>query len=740
MNRWIPVVLLLAAISPALGAEPTAPSIDPYEQYVKTSRDFKPVRQDPAWLRKAFPAWVYLPWTYQWTIGYTDDSGKWSLAQGYNGAFIDWDRIDANGSKTGRLDWITKHGLRFYVDHLAGKRELHLWDGSIPKDKLPAVHGNGVRTNPVNAAMRERLQKLIARHIAAVKSSPLRSAYALDDEVSWGHFVHPTMWCVTDDKAAYTAWLQEIYGANAPTYKDWITYEQIRPKLASWSVKEFDASQLMDQWTFNDSYWNNFIGELVEYSNSVDPETPVGWVGGQAPNAFGGYDYAKVMRKVQFIEAYNIGGSQAVVRSFNPGNAIPAVTSHFHREAADTIWQTWYYLAHGNRGFIGWVEKWFDGDKPKSWHQEVAPHFVEAGQKIGPLLQGATWRHDGVAIYYSHASIQLGWIMDAAAHGKTWVNRNSDERLGGQHHGRKAWENMLRDSGLQYNFVSYVDVIQNGVPAEYKVLILPDCLCLSDVEASRIKAFVEAGGTVVADFMPGLWDQHGKGRGAGGVLDNLFGVSHSPELKSSGVFGGKLWCEVNQDANFSWKTYESFLTNGSSCIKDATGFHKAVRDMPTERVNRVGQGTAVLLNLSPQWYNAYRAAGADPAQKRATFMTHVEKAAGKRWVSLKSTDTKAAGQEHGYEITYWKKDGRTVLFLCMNPEISVTSTGGGNSVGLSASVLPVTLSFAGKVSGVRNERTGKDLGSGTEFQFDWPRNEAIVLSFEGQPPRLSGKP
>ena len=33
-------------------------------------------------------------------------------------------------------------------------------------------------------------------------------------------------------------------------------------------------------------------------------------------NAFGGYDYAKLMRKVQFIEAYNIGGSQAVVRSF----------------------------------------------------------------------------------------------------------------------------------------------------------------------------------------------------------------------------------------------------------------------------------------------------------------------------------------------------------------------------------------------------------------------------------------
>lgn len=725
-NTLFGIAAVLATVlwSPAFGADP-----DPYEQYVKTSHDFQPVKQDAAWLRQAFPDWVYLPWTFQWTIGYTDDSGKWSLANGYNGAFIDWDYIDANGSKTGRLDWINKHGLRFYVDHLAGKRELHLWDGGVPKDMVEAVHGNGVRKPAVNEAMRDRLRKLMSRHISAVKSSPLRSAYALDDEIGWGHFVHPTMWCVTDDKAAYPAWLKEIYGPQAPPPREWITYEAIRPKLAGWAVKDFDASPLMDQWTFNDSYWNNFIGDLVDYSNSVDPQTPCGWVGGQSPNAFGGYDYAKAMRKLQFIESYNIGSSQAIIRSFNPHNAIPAVTSHFHRETADSIWQTWYYLAHGNRGHIGWVEKWFDGDKPKPWHKEVAPHLLEAGQKIGPLMHGAEWRHDGIALYYSHASIQLGWIMDAAAHNKTWINRNSDERLGGSHQVRKAWENMLRDSGLQYNFLSYADVIQNGVPAEYRVLILPACLCLSDIEAKRIRAFVEAGGTVVADYLPGLWDQHGKGRAASGALDDLFGVKHDPNLKMSGMFGGTLWCEVNQDENFSWKTYEGFLTNGNRCLKDASGYHKAVRDMPTASVSRAGRGTAVLMNLSPQWYNAFRAAGAEAAKKRETFIEPIEKAAGRRWVSLKP----AGGKEHGYEITYWKKGGRTLLYLCMNPEISVTSAGGGNSVGLKADVLPVTLVFSVKVSGVRDERRGKNLGDGVEFSFEWPMNEAIVLSFESSP-------
>jgi hypothetical protein len=49
------------------------------------------------------------------------------------------------------------------------------------------------------------------------------------------------------------------------------------------------------------------------------------------------------------------------------------------------------------------------------------------------------------------------FAINMAAHGKTWINRNGDERLGSSQQGRKAWENMLRDAGLQYNFISYAD-------------------------------------------------------------------------------------------------------------------------------------------------------------------------------------------------------------------------------------------------------------------------------------------
>lgn len=587
-------------------------------------------------LFKAWPGWIYMPWTWKWSIGYDDDSGKWSINHGYNGAFIDHGLIHVSGAN--KLNWINKFKLRFYVDHLAGKGDLHLWDGNKAGPFMINIHSPGIRYKPINSKMRKDLKNKIKDRISKVKSSPYRAAFALDDEVSWGHFVHPCMWRVIENKDLYNNWLCEIYGSEKgsrqlkPT-----TYDAYWPKLEYWSLKEFDVSPLMDQWTFNDSYWCNFIGELVKHSNELDPDTPCGIVGAQGPSPFGGYDYSKLMKKVQFIEAYDIGDSQAIIRSFNKHNSKPVVTTHFHKNVSDSVWQLWYYLAHGNCGVIGWVDNWFDQKtgKPKAWHQKLAPHYMEAGEKLGQRLRGADWIHNQIAIYYNHASLQLGWILDSEPHRGTWRNRNNDHNIGSAHLVRKAWVNMLRDSGLQFDFISYCDVIQSGIPNKYKVLILPATLCLSDVEADRIKDFCRAGGKVIADYAPGLWDQHGKGRRNGGALDAMFSVKHDPNLRASNIFQKQLWVEVDQDKNYNQPSMTQFLSNQNSSIRHKNGYNIAIRNMGVEHINPFGHGRAVLMNQSPQWYNAYRESSASEAKKRGVFIKHVFAAGIKPLVTLK---------------------------------------------------------------------------------------------------------
>ena len=162
----MPVKTLLA-IASFVSLMPRLPAADAYEHYVRTSEDFRVVKQEKDWALRAWPGWTFMPWTHQWTIGYDDNAGRWSLANGYNGAFIDRDGIGAEGSETGRLDWIEKFKLRFYVDHTAGKGLLHLWDGDKMKPHLGELHGTGLRPAPLNAVTRAALEEQMRKSIGA---------------------------------------------------------------------------------------------------------------------------------------------------------------------------------------------------------------------------------------------------------------------------------------------------------------------------------------------------------------------------------------------------------------------------------------------------------------------------------------------------------------------------------------------------------------------------------------------
>ena len=169
---------------------------------------------------------------------------------------------------------------------------------------------------------------------------------------------------------------------------------------------------------------------------------------------------------------------------------------------------------------------------------------------------------------------------------------------------------------------------------------------------------------MIADYLPGLWDQHGKGWKGGGALDGLFGVRHDTEMTARDIFQQKLWVEVDQEKNYRSKDFQEFLTRDNTCIRHASGYNKAVRDMGVEFEKASGRGKASLMNLSPQWYNAYRAQGREAAGRREIFMKHVRNAGLRRWVKIEGDPAEI----HGYEITYWSKDGRTVLFVCLDPE------------------------------------------------------------------------
>ena len=725
MSRLLALVVLGSVLA-CTRAEPAPPgprdSDRAYLDYLRQAPEFRPLPPVPKAAAR-WNTWLYMPWRYRWTIGTEEAGGTFCRDFGINGGMTD------HGE--GPLAWLERWNLRFYNDHTAGKGGLYLEPGGLDARLRDP---RAVRPRPLDAALLERLKEIVTTRVRRIRRSLLRVAYALDDEPSWGSFSRPAVWRLQADDEAYGRWLRSCYGTAAPTPR-WVTPDDVFPQLGH-PLREIDLSPLLDRMSWNDSVWASFLGELVERCHAEDPETPCGIVGAQGPGLWGGFDYAKLAKKVQFIEAYDLGSAHEILRSFDPANQVPRVTTHFHDDrlgAANDTWLAWHYFAHGDRGMIGWVDDgWFDGGRPRPWLERFRPTLRELGAVQGPKLAGARSLSDGIAIYYSHPSIQVSWVLDAEAHGKTWPNRNDDFRLGTSHDVRRAWETMLADAGLRYDFLAYDEVALHGVPPEVRVLILPACYALSDAEARRIADFARAGGTVIADFACGLFDPHGRGRPRG-ALDDLFGVAHDGGETRADFFAGRLWVETDQDAGYSFQRWRDLFATLKPRLRQ--GYAVAERRLPPGTERAAGRGRAVYLNLSPQRYLMEREEGRGDEERRRPFLDPLRRAGVSPWIEVHSL-----GRPIPLEATYWSKGGRTFVFVLQNVPIASRATGGGGAVGLAAGEVPVEVRLAAPVRGVRDERTGRALPDGRRFAFRLEAAEAVLFSFPGPPPRAGGMP
>ena len=674
----IAAVFLLALGGAAYAGEEQ----DAYVRYIRNEPEFQPVRGVRA---KRWKGWVYMPWRWRWSVGTGDAGGRFSVEQGINGGFVDHGK--------GPVAWLEKFKLQFYVDHVAGKGTLFLRDANKAAEWKGRTGPRDFRPVLLDAESLSRTRALVRRNLTGVKESPMRIAYALDDEISWGTFVRPVAWRVQKDDSRYLGWLVRYYGGARKARL--VGPEQIRAELEK-PLAEIDLSPLLDRMTYNDSVFANFVGALVETANEVDPQTPCGFVGGQAPSLWGGYDYAKLCRKAQFLEVYDVGSAPEIVRSLAP--QVPLVSTHFRKPGHDS-WNAWRHFAHGQRGMIAWVDPgWCD------WVPEFAPTIRELA-RLGQKTRDARWLHDGIAIYYSHPSIQVSWMLDSQAHGKTWPNRNKDANLGTSHLVRKAWELLLNDAGLQYDFLAYDRVIREGVPSEYKVLILPACFALSEAEAQRIREFCARGGRVVADFMCGIFDPHGRGRSRG-VLDDLFGIEHTGAEGAADFFAGRLWVETDQDRGYQAQSWRQLC--GTLGVKLEQGFAVAERRLPTMR----SKGRATYLNLSPLRYLVYREEGRAKPRHRRLFLGALGR----------DPAVRVTGDDN-LEVCRWRYGDRTLLFVVQNATVHPE----GRTV--RGGTVRITIRFPGGVTDLVNERTGQRLGDKQSLEIDFPRREAVFLSY-----------
>jgi len=657
--------------------------------------------------------------------------------------------IDRGAGREDLVDFSLKERIPYYVDHAADKGFLHL-KGS---DVQTVTGKNGLTIRPHSLADPNTLRQIkehLDRNINATKKG-LVLAYAFDDEISLGSYVIP---CDVDSHPLSLDWFrnwlrnkyQTISSLNRSWNADFKSFDEVMPKgfeevrrhaqkppLSKWNLAPW-----MDFRQFMDFQFASVLSELTRYTNSLDPKTPAGFVGSQGPGPWGGYDYARLSHAVQWMEAYDIHGSNEILRSFWNDDRRPRMQTFFSSQDPKLdSWFLWYYMLHGNQAMIAWPEEWF-----RSGGNEIAPHilankntFEEIQGKVSePIVNPKTlFDPDPIGIYYSHPSLQAGWAMDAIVHGRNWVHRNGSIDNRNQTMGilRNVWCKTLEDLGFQYDFISYLDVQEEMLKLSdrFKVIILPKTVCLSEKEAQTLREFVYHGGILIADYLCGIMDQHGRGRERG-ILDGLFGIVRD---ETTGYMNGVGLTEIDGE-----KYQKPFLDRfsyyeGAYRYRDIVVFERGTKHRPGCRgveirkffgkfhqasviiENQLGKGRTFYLNLTPLEYW-------DPERRFSNY--------GRNFRKIVSDMMNAAGlfprikvYENDHvtnmiEPLYWRNGNKNYIGLIKNPTEQKELPRLGNLLeiqGITGQEVKINLEFRDPVRGVINLRTGKNFGPGRIF-------------------------
>ena len=652
--------------------------------------------------------------------------------------------IDRGDGQQSRKNWALRNKWPYYIDHAAGKGTLHLTNRSglqsIPHDGTPSPRPHSFAES---ATLQELQRQVNANLPDAISSQTL--AVALDDEVSIGTFNSPLELDYSPNSVRrFRSWIRKQYRDPVALHRAWSKAAAedgvLEPKPFEFIRKEIDAqppsswrlAPWMDFRAFNDHVFADTLAKVTRHAITLSDGAPVGVVGAQQPSAYGGFDYSRLRHAVQFMEAYDIGGTNEILHSFwSQTPRKPRMQTYFlSGDPSVDRWFLWYYLVHGNRGVIAWPtvkgKHWFDDGKVHQSVKSLARTFQEVqSPMLSPLAHPNTRSvFDEIAVLISHPSARLGWAIDSTAHGKTWPRRSSslDNACNSAGKNRVAWTRLIEDLGYQARLVDEND-LRGGVLDQHRVrvLVLPQALAIDAATCDAIERFVTQGGVVLADYMPAITDEHGTGYRLS-PLARVFGLSDE-QARSEHWFDGKRRYEINGERYT--KPFAQRISD-DGCLMDGGQaiIHREITD--TWRAHTYGNGKAVFINQSPTRLFDSETRRGNIGKRWREKLRHILKS------SLGNPQVRSDDLETGVELLRYEVNNTNDQIWCWvaNPTRQASVDGAGKR----ASVSHDTISFSvvpsrelrDQIVEVTDLRSGRKVPIKYPLKIQMPGDEAVI--------------
>ncbi|MBR2356512.1 MAG: beta-galactosidase [Lentisphaeria bacterium] len=390
------------------------------------------------------------------------------------------------------------------------------------------------------------------------------------------------------DQKYFREFLKKQYGTlaklNSAWQKDFKSFEEIDVNFCR-SPKNFTA------WFDHRRYMEKMYADVLHFLRSeikkFAPDTPVGCEGSMPG------DIEQSMKDLEYWGPYQNNVYDEVIRSFG-------------KDKYRTLWWGGYMnFTHGSRHDYPMlhVETLLKGSAngnaffasfPGHNHGGISSdhRIAEYVQKWLPVmdkLKAGTAHYmikndlvnQGIYIYWSHASRTALMLDDRCGDplARTKLFGMNDDTLNMHDWAVAFWDaevitpimRWAYHRGEGFDFVSSrtLDRLKNN---HAKVLFMAGCSALSDKEAAAIEEFVKNGGTVIADFLPGILDENLTPRKTG-ALSKLFGKTGFAEAPKAVM--GKVDHKL-------FKAAETHVTGEPVIVKN------------------YGKGKAILLNFALQ--------------------------------------------------------------------------------------------------------------------------------------------
>ena len=387
-------------------------------------------------------------------------------------------------------------GVPYGIAHVdTGAWEALLMDYGRTKDpKL--LH----RVPCINSPQFKVMVEEMCRNRCAALAKLGTIAYINGDEQSMTSYTREFDFCFSPYcLAEFRKYVESKYGTIETLNQVWQTaYKSFAEATPPLTADVRKNEKLIPAWNdfrvFNNITFAKGYALIRDELRKVDPQARLGISGTQGAAAFGGHDYSRLMRVFDMLQEY--GMMDEFQLAMNPGARLAPACGYSadHRALTSVIWRM---LALGGAGVSYYNEA--SGILPTLRFASGMQGAVDGTRAarldgLSKLVLAAEKQYDPIAVYYSHESINAGFI------------RYNNGGVWGQ--GMDWYRKVNGSTSFCPRFALRADVLA-GLPG-MKVAVFVAAYAVGDDELAALAKFLDAGGLVLADASFALTDFHAR--------------------------------------------------------------------------------------------------------------------------------------------------------------------------------------------------------------------------------------